>query len=279
MATLERVSGEHFELTLQGAQVLRLGPREGTGFLFLSRRSRFEPGQAIRGGIPVIFPWFGDDPEGRGRGAHGFARTALWRLVRADPARGHCTLELTDDETTRALWPERFRLELSVRAGPRPEVELLLENRGERPFPCEVALHSYFAVGDAQRATVQGLEGTPYLDKVERFARRVQGAEPIAFGAEVDRVYLGTSGPVQIDDPLLRRRTTIHKRGSNSTIVWNPGPEKGGRMVDLGDQWSEFVCVESGNVADDRLTLAPGARHSLGVSLESEPLRSAHQSA
>jgi D-hexose-6-phosphate mutarotase len=257
------------EVCTQGAHVTRWSA-DGKAVLFLSRASRFAPGQAIRGGVPVIFPWFGDDPDGRGRSAHGFARRLAWRVVDsamdATPAR--CRLALEDDEATRALWPHAFQLSLDVSFGDALELTLSATNRGSTPFRCEMALHTYLAVADVRQIRVRGLEDTAFIDKVDGMARKREGRSPIALTGETDRVYLGTTGTCVVEDPVWRRSLEIAKDGSRSTILWNPWEARAAAFGDLGDdEWTAFVCVESGNVADDALVLAPGQSHRMRVRL------------
>ena len=95
-------------------------------------------------------------------------------------------------------------------------------------------------------------------------ARQPGASEPIAIAAETDRVYLGATGAVTIEDPGWRRRVVVGKSGSSTTVVWNPWVAKAKAMPDFGDEeWSGMVCVETANAMDDAVTLAPGrdARH------------------
>jgi glucose-6-phosphate 1-epimerase len=251
------------DVCLQGGHVTRWGD-----VLFVSRKSRFEPGQAIRGGVPVIFPWFGDDPEGRGRPAHGFARRALWRLVdRAESAgESRVIVELENDDATRAMWPHRFALRLDVTFGESLGLALTVENRDTAALRCETALHTYLAVGDVRRISIRGLDGATYIDKVDGMKQKREGTAPIRLTGETDRVYLGTTSACRVEDPMRGRVLTIEKDGSRSTILWNPWSEKSAAMSDLADdEWPTFVCVESGNVHADALTIAPGDAHTMRV--------------
>lgn len=252
------------ELALQGGHLIAARTAVGDP-LFLSRRADFAPGKAIRGGVPIIFPWFGDGPPNSGLGAHGFARTAPWREAERSADGQRLVLELVDSAATREQWPHAFRLRLEVAVGAQLELALEVTNTGLDAFEYEVALHSYFAVEDATRVLVHGLEGATYVDKTAGFAERRQGSEPIHFAAEVDRVYAGHEGPVRIEDPLAARTIRVRKSGSRSTIVWNPGPQRARSMSDLGDDWSRFVCVESGNVGSDRRVLESGGSDRLEV--------------
>lgn len=271
MDALEWIRSAHGQVCTQGAHVARWRAR-GEDVLFLSRKSRFEPGQPIRGGVPVIFPWFGDDPEGRGRPAHGFARRVPWRLVADEhsAAETRVVLELVDDEATRELWPQRFLLRLEARLGDELALALTLENRSETPFTCETALHTYLAVGDVRRVAVRGLEGATYLDKLDGLRKKREGPAPLTFAGEVDRTYVGTSATCHVEDPVLGRTLAVAKEGSRSTVVWNPWSAKAARLTDLGDdEWPAMLCIESGNVAEDALTLEPGAAHTLRVRIAS----------
>lgn len=264
--TLPWIRSPHGEVTPHGAHVTRWR-KDGRDVLFVSPRSKFEPGQAIRGGIPVCFPWFGDDPEAKGRPAHGFARRVAWQLVEEEhaPDALRVAFELADDDSTRALWPFRFRARLVASLGAMLDVSLTVTNEDERPFRYEEALHTYLAVGDVRQVALRGLEGARYRDKT-RGAIGHEGAEPILFTEETDRTYHGIESVCTLQDPVLGRTLEITKCDSRSTVVWTPWSEKAARLADLGaDAWPGFLCVESGNIGADAITLAPGASHTLAV--------------
>ena len=252
---------DFIESALQGAHLVAARTASGDP-LFLSRRAVFAPGKAVRGGVPIIFPWFGDAP---GLGAHGFARTSAWREVARTDSGDGLVLELTDSKQTRALWPHPFRLRFEVRVDASLHMALEVTNTGSEPFDYEVALHSYFTVSDVTQVLVHGLEDARYIDKPTGFTPCRQGDEPIAFDSEIDRVYNANDAVVRIEDPLGERTIEVAKSEANSTIVWNPGPKRASTMADLRDDWNRFVCVESGNVGDDARTLPPGASERIEV--------------
>ena len=149
------------EVALYGAHVLSYRPTGHSPVLWMAKDfMATPPGKAIRGGIPVCWPWFGAHPEGAGA-AHGFARTSRWNLLRTDydSYSTALTLVLEDTPETRALWPHRFHLELSVRVGANLKVTLAAENTGAEPFTMTEALHAYFRVKDIREAKVSGLDG------------------------------------------------------------------------------------------------------------------------
>lgn len=274
MSQLEWVRTRRGELCLQGAHVTqwRAGDRD---VLFVSRLARFEAGVPIRGGVPVIFPWFGDDPEGRGRPAHGFARRLRWNVLDQGTTKNgeeRVVLGLHDDAATMDLWPHRFAAQLDVAFGDELEIALRVENRDQHAFRCETALHTYFAVGDVERVALRGLEGAHYLDKTDGMRRKVQPEGPLVFAAETDRTYVATDATCAIDDPVLARTIEIEKQHAHSTVVWNPWAERVKSFADLGDdEWRRMLCVESGNVADDAVLLAPGATHTMRIVVRVSP--------
>jgi D-hexose-6-phosphate mutarotase len=262
------------EVYLQGATVTAYRPRDSAPVLFLSQASRFQRGAAIRGGVPVVFPWFGPHATVRDAPMHGFARNATWRVVGSDrDAAGACqvTLELTPDLASHPAWSHPYRLRYRVGLARALEMALEVENPGTQPFTVEEALHTYLAVADIREAAVHGLAGTIYADKVDGMRRKTQGPEPIRFTGETDRVYLHTGSTCTLEDPGGRRRVVVEKEASRTTVVWNPWIEKARAAPDLqDDEWQRMVCIETANAMDNRLVLPPGARHTLQARLRLE---------
>lgn len=269
-ATADRSAAEIY---LHGAHVTGFQKRGEPPLLFVSQFSRFILGQPIRGGIPVIFPWFG--PRA-GQPAHGFGRLSEWELdgTTVMPEGGvRLRFGLPTTAPAAAAW-SNFSANYVVTITDTLEVELILTNTSAaQDLTFENCLHTYFAVGDINAVSITGLKGTDYLDKVENFARKTETAAAIGIASEVDRAYLDTTGPVEILDSSLRRRIRIEKSGSLSTVVWNPWITKSQQMPDFGDEeYHRMVCVESGNVASNKIVLPPGKASSLKVRISSAGL-------
>ena len=250
-------------IALQGAQVLAWQPAGQQPVLWVSRAAVFEPGKAVRGGVPVCWPWFGARD---GLPAHGFVRTRLWavRQTRVN-ASGEVVLRLGvgDDAASHALWDFAFDLELVVTVGSTLSLALTTRNTGLVAFNISQALHSYFSVSNIGQTQVLGLDGTSYLDKLQNFAP-CQQTGAVSFSAETDRVYLGTTASCVIDDTAGHRRIQVAKAGSTSTVVWNPGSEREKAFADMAaGEHKGMVCVETCNAGPDEITLAPGASHIL----------------
>jgi glucose-6-phosphate 1-epimerase len=261
-----RVRGEVY---LHGAHVAAWQPADRAPVLWVSRESQFKAGAPIRGGVPICFPWFAAHATDASAPAHGFARLRAWRLTDASADDDRVELRFTsrDDEGThRSAWPHPFAAEYRVSFGEQLSLALDVSNTGDGPVSFEAALHTYFAVSDIRRVTVTGLAGTEYLDKVEGLASKRQGDAPMTFGGETDRIFLDTEATCTIHDPGLGRRIHVAKRGSLSTIVWNPWIAKARAMPDFGDdEWPEMLCIETANVRDRAVRLEPGSHHTMSA--------------
>lgn len=260
---------------LHGAHVTHYRPAGQRPLLFLSERSRFAIGQAIRGGVPVVFPWFGARAGHPAAPDHGFARTREWAVESVDSVSDGSvavTLTLEADDATRPTWPHEFRVRHRVVFGERLEMTLEVDNRSGHPFDFEEALHTYLLVGDVAQVSIAGLGGGVYIDKTDDMKRKTLAAGPLRLSGTTDRVFLDTRATCTVTDPVLARRLVIEKTGSTTTVVWNPWHEKARTMADLGDeQWRSMLCVEAANAADDAVHLEGGTRHAMRVVIAAEP--------
>jgi len=259
-------------ISMYGGQVLSFQPRGVTDdLLFVSENAYYQSGKAIKGGIPVCWPWFGPDPEGKGRPSHGFARNRLWQVKSTQGLPSGATqvvLGFSDTDDTRELWSHSFELALEITVGRTLQLMLISRNVGDRPFDMTQALHTYFTVGDIAQTTVQGLDGTTYIDKVDEQKVKPQSGA-IAITAEVDRIYQGVPAELMIDDQALDRKIRITSTGNQTAVVWNPWVEVSAKSGDLmDDAYKRFVCVETTNAADDVVTVAPQSEYHLAVTYD-----------
>jgi D-hexose-6-phosphate mutarotase len=239
----------------------------------LSGESRYEPGKAIRGGIPISWPWFADHPSDSTKPAHGFARTSLWKVTgtqHISTDETEITMVLNESPGTHKLWDYSFDLELKVLVGAELSVVLKMTNTGEEAFTVTSAFHSYYNVGNITQVEIHGLEDTEYIDKVDKYTKKRQSG-PVTIAGETDRIFLDTETECIIKDLKLNRNMRISKSGSKSTVVWNPWSDKSQKMGDLPDDgYKNFVCVESANAGPDINELAPGEQHELGLKITVE---------
>ena len=262
--TTPRASGEVY---LHGAHVTSWTPAEDEEVLFVSSKTRWQDGSAIRGGVPICFPWFSERTEDPKSPAHGLVRTKSWQLEAITHADSNVTVALSTsaDEATRKHWLGEFHLLFCVTFGEQLRLELIVANRGDISFRFEEALHAYYRVGNVEAAKLHGLGGVTYIDKTDARREKHQRAN-LALAGETDRIYRNTSSSVEIEDRALQRRILIGKEGSRDTVVWNPWADKAKAMSDLGnEEWRQFVCVETCNVGDHGITLGEGQTHTMSA--------------
>jgi D-hexose-6-phosphate mutarotase len=260
------------EIYLHGAHVTRFNKKGESPLLFLSQCSRFEQGQPIRGGIPVILPWFG---QREGMGQHGFARVKTWELKEFAPAPdGSVSVRLRLPDYPEASSFPSFTADYIVTVNEALTLQLVVTNRsGDQDLAFEDCLHTYFETGDIEGVSISGLKGVDYLDKVAGFAKKTEAEDAIRITSEVDRIYMNTTATVEIQDAYQGRIIRVETSGSKSTVVWNPWTAKAQQMPDFGnEEYERMICVESGNVGPNALKLKPGESSTLSVTLSSERL-------
>lgn len=271
MPALAEIRNVHSAATicLQGAQVMAWRPM-GTSapVIWLSQLAKPTPVKAMRGGVPVCWPWFGAHPVNAGFPAHGYARTQPWSITETRSLADGSTeigMVLMHSDTTRTMWPHPSTLEILITVGKTLKIALTTSNPGDTDFVISEALHTYFHIGDIAETRVLGLEGCEYMDKAGG-GKRCQQQGAIAFTNETDRVYVNTEAECVIEDNHLQRRIRIAKTGSRSTVVWTPWNEKADKMGDFGqDGWREMICVESANALENVVTVEAGGSHAMTV--------------
>jgi glucose-6-phosphate 1-epimerase len=257
------------EMYLHGAHVTSWHPAGSEEVLFLSTKSRWEEGQAIRGGIPICFPWFrgkAGDPQAP---AHGFVRTRSWQLysIVENDAGVAVTMFTASDEQTRRWWPGEFRLVHRATFGSELTLELTCINTGKTLFRFEEALHTYNRVGDIQDVRLEGLDGTRFLDNTDSNRQKTQ-LDDVIIGSQTDSAFVDTQSDVDLFDPRRHRRIRLRKVNSSTTVVWNPWQDGATRLRDLGEgEWKQFLCVEASNIIGAAVTLAPGQEQTMSAVL------------
>ncbi|MCA9570304.1 MAG: hypothetical protein KC656_20815 [Myxococcales bacterium] len=162
MIELSHPGGLSASIDLHGATVTSFRAL-GREILFVSPNAVRRAGKAIRGGIPVCWPWFAGHPEHPEWPAHGVARDQPWTLAGMGHEGGAhvARLALVDDDATRAVWPHAFHLELVVRLGSRLTVELLHTNVDDVPVQVGGGAGSGgWSAGPAGRGGTGRLRGT-----------------------------------------------------------------------------------------------------------------------
>jgi glucose-6-phosphate 1-epimerase len=295
--TIVRVTTPTAEATIytMGAHVTHWKPAGQAPAIFLSQRAEFAPGKPIRGGVPVIFPWFSERHDGKTGPQHGFARISEWELAFAAMSGDdlHLAFTLAPNELSRSLGFDHFKLAYSVTVGRKLTLEMTVANdSGDggahgggtaaatakadeatmgAPLVFEQALHTYYTVADVRKVSIDGLDGVTFIDKVDEGKRKVQPVGALHFEGRVDRPYFNTTATCVLHDEAGKRRIVVAKSGSNSTVVWNPWQEFTAKMPDMEpDAWLHMTCIETANVGEDAITLQPGATHTMRADISIE---------
>src|SRR6266571_3362049 len=255
------------EVYLHGAHVTSWKPAGNNEdeVLFVSTKSHWQEGQAIRGGIPICFPWFRAKRDDRQAPAHGFVRTKSWQIESIVQNEGRVSVSMLteSDEQTRRWWPGEFRLIHRVTFGSELKLELICRNTGTTSLHFEEALHTYNRVADVEQVHLQGLDTVRFLDNTNANQEKVQIGD-VAIASQTDSAYMNTDSAVDLLDPRMRRRIRLQKDNSLTTVVWNPWREGATGLRDLGDgEWKQFLCVEASNILDSSVNLDPGQEHKM----------------
>jgi glucose-6-phosphate 1-epimerase len=228
--------------------------------IFMSQSAVYEVGKAIRGGVPICFPWFGPHPQDSSAPAHGLVRTQLWTVAATRKTDEQIEVDLRLDLAN-------FRLLYRIAFGQQLNLSINISNVSFQVQRCELALHSYFQISQLSQVQIHGLETIPYFDKVSGCSEPPSG-HPILFSHETDRIYSGAAGPIVLSDLGWQRKIRLLAENSRSTIVWNPGTEKSKRLADFGDlEYLKMCCIETANVGQNAMQLASGESATVGVEI------------
>lgn len=256
-------------ISTMGAHVLSYQKNGSEDILWMSEKSFMEFGKPIRGGIPVCWPWFGPHPDAaRKLPAHGLARISVWDVKeKSECADGSSKLVLS---LPGKRLPDEFSAldaELEIIVGATLKMNLKTVNNGKNVFPLTEALHTYYNVTDCTKVRVEGLKNTPYLNKVKGGIEEMQ-TEDVRIDCEVDRIFMNTTADCTLVDEVSGREILIRKKGSSSTVVWNPWIDKSIAMKDFGDEeYHTMICVETVNAGPDVIELVPGGEHILSMTI------------
>lgn len=279
-----RVRGADADLLIaeQGAQLLSYQRTGEPPLIWLSEQATGQHGQSVRGGVPICWPWFGDlarNPaallaqyQGEAAPFHGLVRNLAWQCREHSLDNDEARLRFVCPQPEGGLpdWQQAVDVELEVRLGERLQLALRSHNRGQRPVWISQALHSYFAVSDIRAVEVRGLEECRYIETLDGW-RECRQEGPLQFIGETDRIYLGLPQRLELHDAGWQRKICLESSSARTAVLWNPWIDKAKRLSQFAeDAWQRMLCIETANVWDDCIELAPGSSSSLELCLWSE---------
>ena len=249
-------------IAFEGAHLLQCTPTGQAPLLWVSPDDPQLPGKSLRGGIPLCWPWFGGD---RSTSAHGIARRAPWQLSAAEESEQgvYLRFDLAAKYISEQLPGEPWQVYVEFRLGVTIDVQLTTTNLGQQPMKLSQALHTYLPVRDIHQARIGGLANAAYIDALDDWTHKTQTGD-VQFAAELDRIYYGHAGDLQLHDadcPVV-----VERQGSESVVVWNPWQAKSLRLTEFpADGYLSMLCVEAANAGPDTRVLEPGQSHTLGT--------------
>lgn len=257
------------EVSLYGAQVLQWTPTGQLPVIFMSPQAIFEQGKALRGGIPICWPWFGKNTEDASLPSHGVARTALWQPAQTEELEDGTVKLVLALPPTAELMPSGA---LIIELGKELLISLLTLDV-QRTMPFSAAMHTYFAVSDYETVAVTGLEECAFTEYADDATPHCE--DPLIPAGHIDRIYhpVPEQQEITIHDPAWERSIRILRDGSASAVVWNPGEQLAAGMKDLGAPASRgFLAVETAAVPAENLMLRCGETHQLTTRIQVIPI-------
>jgi glucose-6-phosphate 1-epimerase len=274
--TVAKISNAHATavVSLYGAHVQSYIPNDQKEVLWMSPKSAFEQGKAIRGGIPVCFPWFGPHGTDTQKPMHGFARLSIWEVLKTSELVNGDTLlvlGLQANAYTKSLFPFEFTAQVEIVVGKKLDVTLIYKNTGNEPLVCSDALHSYLNISNVANIGISGLKSHSYYAGFAKTPDHKQEEEILPIAQEENRRYINHTADCVIADKGYNRKIRVAKRGSKVTVVWNPWEATAKTMADIPDDgYLSFVCVEAANYYDNSITLAPSEGYSIATTISVE---------
>jgi len=251
-------------IALHGAHLTNYTPSGEKPVIFTSDHAVYKEGKAIRGGIPICWPYFNAHPSNTNAPSHGFARNRFWELTSIIDSDDSTTLTFNLPMTTDdfSLVGGTCELSLIIIIGTSLTISLNTKNTDSKDLTVGGALHSYFNVESITNTSISGLDGVEHLDTIVN--QTTINESDIVFTQEYDRIFIPSDHLVTVNDLGHKRKLLISKENSNATTIWNPWIQKSASMADLGNEdYKTFLCVEAINWREDLRTITPGESHSL----------------
>lgn len=258
------------KVALHGAHLFQWTPRGEKSVIYTSPEAIYKEGKAIRGGVPLCWPWFNAHPTDTSLPSHGIARNRFWELdsVTETEAETIIQLSLSPSDATREIWDQPFHAIAEVRLGKEAHISLTTHNLGAETLTVGGALHTYLTVSHISEVKVSGLDGTTYIDTVGEEAEKIQGGD-LTISEEVDRIYQDTEKEIMLHDEGWNRSISVKRTGSKSAVIWNPWIDKAQALSDLPDAaYQDFLCIEAANARQDVSLLNKGESHTLATTLK-----------
>lgn len=263
---------EHQKLSaafaLHGGHLVHFQLADQAPIIWLSKTAIFNDKKAIRGGVPVCWPWFGaaDPALGENLPAHGFARTSKWALGDISESTEGVVVELKlhSNEATLALWPFQFELTLKATLSDTLKLELITENKSATSLTYRSALHTYLNISAPENVSVSGLNEYFYNSLKGKVLET--GDTTLLIDQAIDAIYNKANGQILLEDRKLQRTLSITNTGNDSEVLWTPWVEGAQAFADMPDNgYQTMLCIESTITGEHGQQVAAGEKHTLST--------------
>jgi glucose-6-phosphate 1-epimerase len=246
-------------ISLYGGQVLQWQPANQQPVFWLSDKANYTQGKAIRGGVPICWPWFGAYHNESGElleaeGNHGFARQRTWQIssYQIERDRFSITLNLSGENDCTA-WPAKYQLQQELVFAKTFQQKLIMTNLSNQVIHYSGALHSYLAVSHPENVSVDTLSSVLFDDKLATGRQAVQTL--VHCKGPIDRIY-HTSNTQALVDNEWQRKLILNSTDCQQWVLWNPGQKIASKVADIHPQGeNEYVCLEAANT--NKISIAP----------------------
>lgn len=259
--------------SLHGAHLIHFKTKQQAPLIYLSKTTHFNHSKAIRGGVPICWPWFGNTAESKSKNlpSHGFARISKWTISNLkDTAQGvDIEFSLTANVETMAMWNHDFNLTLKASLSDHVELTLSTENTGNTDFTYSGALHTYLHVENSKNCSVNGLAAS-YKDSLDNGTRK-NNDQILIINDVVDSIYDANEQQIVVTESGSHRKITVDNEGNDSVVVWNPWIEKAKAFADMPDDgYKTMLCIESAITAEQGIVVKAGQTHLLKTVIKEE---------
>ena len=262
--------------TLHGGHLVHFQHKHQAPLIYLSNTAVFNDTKAIRGGVPICWPWFAKPKKELGNNlpSHGFARVSKWTVaaITEDNHGVNIDFSLISSKATKQLWDHDFQLTLKAVLGDTIQLSLITENTGVTDFTYSGALHTYLHIANAEQCTIEGL-AEDYTDSLDA-GKNKKASTLLTINAELDSIHQANKSEVVVTDIGNQRRIMMTNTGNDSVVAWNPWIDKAISLEDMPNEgYKTMLCIESAITGQNGVLVEAGQAHTLSTAIKETAMK------
>jgi D-hexose-6-phosphate mutarotase len=220
------------EVTNFGANILSCKIND-QNILFMSKKAKFDNETPIRGGVPLVFPVFGNSntlPK------HGFLRNNKWEFVKSwENEHESCIIfKFTKNSNNFNYDYDLFyQIKLNINS---LFTSLDITNKSNKTMPFNMLYHNYFNI-NIDNFNCNSFNNKKYLNQLSN--KFEYDYNLVKINEEIDRIYDNIS-KIDFNNITL-------ESNANFMVLWNPYIEKSKSLNDFEDnEYKNMICIEPG---------------------------------